>query len=42
VEVNVNTAELGSLGLTRADEADLVAFMKALSDGHLPDPRDKR
>lgn len=42
VDVNVNTTELGSLGLTRAEEADLVAFMKALSDGYLPDPRGKR
>jgi cytochrome c peroxidase len=42
VEVNVNTAELGSLGLTRAEEADLVAFLRALSDGYLPDPRGRR
>jgi len=42
VDVNVNTGELGSLGLTRAEEADLVAFMKALSDGYLPKPRGKR
>jgi cytochrome c peroxidase len=42
VEVNVNTTDLGALGLTRAEEADLVTFMKTLSDGYLPDPRGKR
>jgi hypothetical protein len=35
---NVNTRERGDLGLTRAEEADLVAFLKTLSDGYLPDP----
>jgi cytochrome c peroxidase len=31
---NVNTAELGNLGLTPDEEAALVAFLKTLSDGH--------
>ena len=30
---NVNSEELGELGLEPQDEADLVAFMKTLSDG---------
>ncbi len=29
---NVNTTELGKLGLTARDEADIVAFLKTLSD----------
>lgn len=33
VAANVNTAELGNLGLSASDEAALVAFMKTLSDG---------
>jgi hypothetical protein len=36
VAVNVNTDELGNLGLTPDEEADLVAFMKTLSDGYQP------
>lgn len=36
VSENVNTAELGNLGLTEKQEADLVAFLKTLSDGYLP------
>jgi cytochrome c peroxidase len=31
---NVNTSELGSLGLTPAEEAAIVAFMRTLSDGY--------
>jgi cytochrome c peroxidase len=31
---NVNTDELGDLGLTDAEEAAIVAFMKTLSDGY--------
>ena len=31
---NVNTAELGNLGLTPAEEAAIVAFLKTLSDGY--------
>lgn len=33
---NVNTAELGNLGLTPAEESAIVAFLKALSDGYVP------
>ena len=33
---NVNTAELGNLGLSHAEEAAIVAFLKTLSDGYLP------
>jgi len=36
VPLNVNSAELGNLGLTASQEADLVAFMKTLSDGYVP------
>jgi cytochrome c peroxidase len=34
VAANVNTDELGNLGLTPAEEAAIVAFMKTLSDGY--------
>jgi cytochrome c peroxidase len=33
VEANLNSAELGNLGLTSADEDAIVAFLGALSDG---------
>ncbi len=33
VSVNVNTSELGDLGLSDADENAIVAFLKTLSDG---------
>ncbi len=33
---NVNTDELGDLGLTADEEAAIVAFLKALSDGYVP------
>jgi cytochrome c peroxidase len=36
VPENVNTAELGNLGLTPAEEAAIVAFLKTLSDGYMP------
>jgi cytochrome c peroxidase len=36
VAMNVNTAELGDLGLTAKEEAAIVAFLKALSDGYTP------
>ena len=36
VVVNVNTDELGNLGLTVEEEAALVAFLKTLSDGYSP------
>lgn len=34
VPTNVNTAELGNLGLNESEEADLVAFLKTLTDGY--------
>ena len=34
VEANVNTEELGDLGLTNDEEDAIVAFMKTLSDGY--------
>jgi hypothetical protein len=36
VAANVNTAELGNLGLTPDEEAAIVAFLKTLSDGYTP------
>ena len=36
VEMNVNTDELGDLGLTPEEEAALVAFLMTLSDGYQP------
>jgi cytochrome c peroxidase len=33
---NVNEEELGNLGLTGAEEDDIVAFLKTLSDGYVP------
>jgi len=36
VSENVNTAELGNLGLTPDEEAAIVAFLKTLSDGYEP------
>lgn len=36
VAENVNTAELGNLGLTSEEEAAIVAFLKTLSDGYTP------
>jgi len=36
VSENVNTEELGNLGLTPEEEAAIVAFMKTLSDGFVP------
>ncbi|SEM65415.1 Di-haem cytochrome c peroxidase [Syntrophus gentianae] len=42
VAQNVNTGELGNLGLTKADEAAIVAFMKTLSDGYAPPPSKKK
>src|SRR5664280_407372 len=34
--VNVNTTEIGNLGLTRHQENDIVAFLVTLSDGYRP------
>lgn len=39
VPENVNTDELGDLGLTAEEEAAIVAFMKTLSDGYIPPDR---
>jgi cytochrome c peroxidase len=36
VPQNVNTEELGDLGLTAEEEAAIVAFMETLSDGYQP------
>ncbi len=36
VSANLNTIELGNLGLTSAEEAALVAFLKTFSDGYQP------
>ena len=36
VSENVNTDELGDLGLTPDEEAAIVAFLKTLSDGYMP------
>jgi cytochrome c peroxidase len=36
VAENVNTDELGDLGLTPEEEAAIVAFLKTLSDGYEP------
>jgi cytochrome c peroxidase len=33
---NINRTELGNLGLTAAEEAKIVAFLKTLSDGYKP------
>jgi cytochrome c peroxidase len=36
VAANMNTDELGDLGLTSAEELAIVAFLKTLSDGYVP------
>ena len=36
ISANVNTEELGNLGLTEDEVADIVAFMKTLTDGYNP------
>jgi cytochrome c peroxidase len=36
VAENMNTAEMGDLGLSPREEAAIVAFMKTLSDGYVP------
>jgi cytochrome c peroxidase len=41
VLANVNTRELGNLGLSRDEEAAIVAFLRTLSDGFLPGSRGK-
>jgi hypothetical protein len=41
ISQNVNTKELGNLGLTTAEEAAIVAFLKTLSDGFIRGSRGK-
>jgi cytochrome c peroxidase len=36
IAANVNTDELGNLGLSPEEEAAIVAFLKTLSDGYVP------
>lgn len=36
VSMNVNTDELGDLGLTKEEESALVSFLETLSDGYVP------
>ncbi len=36
VPENVNTEEMGNLGLTGQEEDDIVAFMGTLTDGYVP------
>jgi cytochrome c peroxidase len=36
VALNVNSDELGNLGLSAAEEADILAFLKTLTDGYRP------
>jgi cytochrome c peroxidase len=36
VDVNINTTELGNLGLNKGEELAIVAFLKTLSDGYVP------
>lgn len=37
VAANVNTTEMGDLGLNRGEELAIVAFLRTLSDGYSPD-----
>jgi cytochrome c peroxidase len=36
VSVNINTTEMGNLGLNHGEELAIVAFLKTLSDGYVP------
>lgn len=36
VAANINTTELGNLGLNKGEELAIVAFLKTLSDGYVP------
>jgi len=36
VAANINTTEMGNLGLNKGEELAIVAFLKTLSDGYLP------
>jgi hypothetical protein len=33
---NINTAEMGNLGLNHGEELAIVAFLRTLSDGYMP------
>jgi cytochrome c peroxidase len=33
---NINTAEMGNLGLNHMEEVAIVAFLRTLSDGYMP------
>jgi hypothetical protein len=33
---NINTAEMGNLGLNHVEELAIVAFLSTLSDGYMP------
>ena len=36
ITVNINTAEMGNLGLNHGEELAIVAFLSTLSDGYMP------
>ena len=36
VAVNINTTEVGNLGLNHGEELAIVAYLKTLSDGYMP------
>jgi cytochrome c peroxidase len=36
ISLNLNTEEMGDLGLTPEEEDAIVAFLKTLSDGYVP------
>jgi cytochrome c peroxidase len=36
VAENINTTEMGNLGLNKGEELAIVAFLKTLSDGYIP------
>ncbi len=38
VATNINTTELGNLGLSHGEELAIVAFLRTLSDGYMPKP----
>ncbi|WP_455207478.1 cytochrome-c peroxidase [Kaarinaea lacus] len=38
IKTNLNTSELGDLGLTNGEENAIVRFMQILSDGYIPPP----
>ena len=37
VDLNMNTAEMGNLGLNHGEELAIVAFLETLSDGYVPE-----